>query len=107
VANVRHVDPDLMRAPGLETDDEQRMGRESPESSVVCHRPASAVDYGHPGTLERVTADWCIDGSTRHQNPLDQGAILPVYAATLELIHEGFVGLQGFGHYQEPACVLV
>lgn len=107
VVDVCHMDPDLMCAAGLEPNGEQCVGVEPLQDPVVGHCRAPSRNHGHPGALQRMAPNGGIDCSTRNQYTLDQGLVLPVDAAPLELIHKRLVGRQRLGHHQESAGILV
>lgn len=89
-----------MRTTGLQPDGKKRVSMEPLEDSIVGNRPSPARDNGHLGALSRVAVDGCLDSTPRHQDALDQGAVLAMDAAVLELLYQGLVRLQRLGHDQ-------
>ncbi len=107
MADVGHVDPDLMRTPGLQGDRQQGMQPKALQNPIVGHRGPAARHDPHTGPIPWVTTNGLVDVPPRHQQPAHEGAVLPVHTAPLQLLHQRLVGGQGLGHHEQTAGVLV
>lgn len=107
VADVRHVDPDLMRTAGLELDFDQGVGRKSFMNPIVGDGGFSIRSNGKALAVAAVTTDREVDGASPGQGSLHQGKVLAMHGVRLELFDQQFVGFNSPRHHQKPAGVLV
>ena len=90
--DVAHVHPDLVRSARLERYTQQRCVSQYLADSVMGHRAATALDDRHGRPMSRMPAD----GSVYRPFPLrgdppDDGQVVPVNTARLEVCGEFYV----------------
>src|SRR5699024_1617567 len=108
VADIFHMDADLMGAAGLEYAFHQSELIEAFNHIEMRHRLPAVVHYGHCLALIRVPADRRFDCSfVMGDYTMDQRGISARHGLIHKLIDKGPVRHVVFGHHEQPACILV
>lgn len=83
MAQMRHVDANLMRTPGLQLDCEQAMASIARQDRIIADRVPTASHHGHRCSSRRMSAYWRIDTTNRARHPSHQSPIIPFDAPVL------------------------
>lgn len=107
VPEVRHVDADLMRAPGLQFHSQECMGTKLPFHAIVADGRLATSAHRHACANLGMSADGRIDGSAGNDDPLDQRQVFTRQGPFLQLVNQVTPGPFGLGHDQQPGSFLV
>src|SRR5690554_1119212 len=107
IVDVRHMDTNLMRAPGFQLEPDMSVGTKLLQYAVMGDRFLADTDHSHLLTVFGVAPHRLIDAATTGHYAVDHGLVFPPHAALLQLSHDIGLGGDGFGHDHEAGGVLV
>lgn len=93
MAQMGHVDADLVGTSGFQLEPDQGMVREAFHHPEVGDRGPPSLTHGETLTVHGVASDGGVHSATGGHGALHQGQIFPMHGARLQLLHQPFVGL--------------
>lgn len=107
MSDMRHVNPDLMGAAGLQLHFDQGVGRKSLVDAIVSDGGFPIGANRKAFTVTAVASNRKVNRPSPGQGALDQRQILAMDGVRLQLFNQQLVRLDGAGHHQKAAGVLV
>lgn len=107
IVQMRQMQANLVRAPGLEFDAEVGMGAETLEHAIMGNRRAAVLAHGHAQAVASMPADRLIDRTASRHHSHAQCEVFSGYRARGELAGQGCVRFDRARHHQKTAGVLV
>lgn len=102
-----HMHPDLMRAPGLQTDRERSVRSETFPDQVMGDRRLAPRRYRHPGPHRGMTSNGCIHSASTRQRALANRRIDPLHGSLRQLLYQRLMGNSRTRYNHYPGCILV
>lgn len=107
MTDMLHMDPNLVRAAGLQFHIQSACRMQPMTQAVVGHCPSAVGANDLAAPVDRMSPERGIDAAAGDHRPPDHGKVVALDFAPLELLHQSGVGLQCARDQQAAAGVLV